>query len=127
MPADRKKILLIDDDPVILEVLELLLGLEGYTVLSSLEGERGVNLAKKHLPDLIILDINMPKMSGYMVTTLLSKHEQLKDVPIILLTATAQIAGNITLSVPGVHCKIAKPFNNEELLNSIKNLVANKN
>jgi CheY-like chemotaxis protein len=112
----QKKILLIDDDSSILEVVDFLLSLEGYTVLKAKEGEKGLRLAELHKPDLIILDINMPGMSGYMVSSLLSKNEKLKDIPVILLTGTAQIAGSITLDVPGVLHKLSKPFSNEKLL-----------
>jgi CheY-like chemotaxis protein len=111
----HKKVLIVDDEESILEIIEVLLTSEGYSVIKASNGQEGVDLARKHQPDAIILDVMMPKMSGYMVVNLLHKDEVLKTIPIILLTATAQIAGNITLEVPTDY-KLSKPFKPDELL-----------
>jgi len=72
-------------------------------------------MAEAYRPDLIILDVKMPKMSGYMVAAILAKDPNLKNIPIVLLTSTAQIAGNITLDVPTKY-KLSKPFKPEKIL-----------
>tara|TARA_A100001015_G_C14718381_1_gene604900 strand:- start:215 stop:592 length:378 start_codon:yes stop_codon:yes gene_type:complete len=120
------KVLLIDDEVAILDVLEMLLVSEGYDVYKSNSGEAGLKIAEKHIPDIIILDIMMPKMSGYMVSNLLTKNNKLKHIPILLLTATSQMAGNIILQTQAQH-KLSKPFKPEELLMTLKTMLsANK-
>ncbi|MDA1353345.1 MAG: response regulator [bacterium] len=117
----HKKILLVDDEESILEIIEVLLISEGYSVIKATNGQDGIDLARKHSPDAMILDVMMPRMSGYMVVNLMQKDTSLKDIPIVLLTATAQIAGNITLEVPTEY-KLSKPFRPEELLNVLAKL-----
>ena len=115
----QKKVLIVDDETSILEVLTIFLSAEGYIVYTAINGEEGIEIAKKHIPDIIILDVMMPKMSGYMVISLLKQNKMLKDIPVLLFTATAQIAGNITLENPAKY-KISKPFKPEDLLNKIE-------
>ena len=117
----QKKILLVDDEDSILQIIEVLLTSEGYSVIKATNGQDGIELARKHRPDAIVLDAMMPRMSGYMVVNLLNQEEALKDIPVVLLTATAQIAGNITLEVP-TNFKLSKPFRPEELLGVLSKL-----
>jgi len=116
-----KKILMIDDEQSLLEIVDILLTSNGYSVQTALDGELGLNMAKNSIPDVIILDVMMPKMSGYMVARLLSEDPYLKDVPIILLTAAAQVAGNIPISVSAT-LKLSKPFEPEVLLDSLRKI-----
>ena len=109
---NQKKILLVDDEKSILEMLEILLVSEGYIVFKAINGEEGVTLAKKHKPDVIILDVKMPKMSGYMVASILGEDPDLSHIPILLLTAVAQMAGNITIEQPTDY-RLIKPFKPE--------------
>ncbi|MBT5855968.1 response regulator [bacterium] len=120
--SDVKRILIVDDEPSILEIVEILLSSEGYQVLKASNGQEGLDIAKQYLPDAIILDVMMPKMSGYMVATLLSSDSKLKKIPVMLLTATAQIAGNITLEIPTPY-KLSKPFKPEELLDLLTTML----
>ena len=115
-------ILVVDDDPSLLNVLELLLSMENYTVLVARNGEEGVTLAKRHRPRLILMDIIMPEMNGHMAMTLLKSDTATKNIPIILLTATAQMAGNISVDQHAVHT-IHKPFEPEELINKIQEIL----
>jgi len=127
MSADKAKpktVLIVDDEESILEVVSLILSMEGFKVLTAKEGSLGLDMAKKHVPDAIILDIHMPRMNGYMFTTMLSQDDRLKDIPIMLLTGTAQMAGGVTLDVPGVHYKVSKPFSNDKLVDMLKKMLA---
>ena len=112
---------MIDDEQSLLEIVDILLTSNGYSVQTALDGELGLNMAKNSIPDVIILDVMMPKMSGYMVARLLSEDPYLKDVPIILLTAAAQVAGNIPISVSAT-LKLSKPFEPEVLLDSLRKI-----
>lgn len=113
------KILVIDDDQAVREVVNLLLSSEGYEVIESIDGLDGLTKARSQKPDLILLDIIMPRMNGYIFLSKLSEDDTIKKIPIILLTATSQMAGNISLkshSVDNIH----KPFEPDDLLNKIK-------
>ena len=116
----QKKILVVDDDSSILETVGMILELEGYKVFLASDGEKGLDLAKKNMPHLIILDITMPKVSGHLFANMVTNDKQLSKTPIILLTGTALIAGGVTLDVPGVVYRLDKPFDHEKLLKIIK-------
>ncbi|MDA1354438.1 MAG: response regulator [bacterium] len=126
MSGHAKKILVIDDDFSVREVVGLVLSTEGYEVISASEGETGIALAKKHKPDAIILDVSMPKMSGYLVASLIAKDPTINKTPILLLTGRAQMAGGITIDVPCVSYKLDKPFDHEELIEVIGRIVKKK-
>ena len=119
----KKKILVIDDEPSILDILEMLLDAEGYQVIKSNNGELGLELAKQHKPHLIVLDVMMPKMSGYMVANVLGKDTKLNQIPILLLTATSQVTGNILMKAPTEH-RLTKPFKPEELVEKVHTIIA---
>ena len=114
-----KKILIIDDEESIRDILDVLLSSEDYEIIQADSGESGLELAKVERPDLIILDVMMPRMSGYMVAKHLKLDECLQNIPIVLLTATANVAGNIMLDMPTPY-RLTKPFNPDELLEIVK-------
>ena len=113
-----KTVLIIDDEESIRDILEVLLTGSGFEILKAESGEEGLDVASEKLPDLIILDVMMPRMSGYMVAKHLRLDERLKDIPIILLTATANVAGNIMLDMPTPY-RLTKPFNPDELIDMV--------
>ena len=82
-----KKVLVIEDDISTLQLLELWLKKSGYDVICSHDGYEGLKVAQSEEPDLIILDIKMPKMNGYKVCRLLKFDTKYKDIPIIMLTS----------------------------------------
>ena len=114
-----KKILIIDDEESIRDILDVLLSSEDYEIIQADSGEAGLELAKLDPPDLIILDVMMPRMSGYMVAKHLKLDERLQDIPIVLLTATANVAGNIMLDMPTPY-RLTKPFDPDELLEMVR-------
>ena len=120
--STMKKIVIIDDDQSVLDVVEMVLSAEGYIVLTASNGEAGIELVKKEKPHLIILDVTMPKMNGYMVASLLSQKKPEKSIPVLLLTGTAQMAGGISFNTPGVQRKLSKPFDYNELLEIINEM-----
>ncbi len=113
-----KTVLIIDDEESIRDILEVLLTGSGFEILKAESGEEGLDVASEKLPDLIILDVMMPRMSGYMVAKHLRLDERLKDIPIVLLTATANVAGNIMLDMPTPY-RLTKPFNPDELIDMV--------
>src|SRR2546428_677973 len=103
-----KKILLIDDDPTLVKVVQPFLESHDFVISIASDGQEGIEFAKKERPDLIVLDIQMPKMNGYTFVFELKKIENLKMTPIIVLTAKEGMAE--IFKVEGVKEYITKPF-----------------
>ncbi len=113
------KILLVDDDRAVVETVAFLLNSEGYTVLTAANGEEGLIMARNEQPDLILLDILMPKINGYQMAAFLAADQKLKKIPVVLLTATSQMAGSVKIETSAKY-KISKPFSADELLGTIR-------
>lgn len=112
-----KRILIIDDEPHIVKTIKDRLEFAGYTVITAYDGEEGLKKVNEEKPDLILLDILMPKMDGYNFLRALKLDENIKDIPVIILTAKAQMK---ELFVPeGILNYITKPFDQKELLEKI--------
>ncbi len=120
-----QKILLVDDDRSVVETVTFLLQSEGYSVVTARNGEEGLAMARTGSPDLILLDILMPKMNGYQLAIMLSSDPALKNIPVVLLTATTQMVGTVKIQTPAKY-KISKPFSAEELLSTIKKALSEK-
>ena len=120
------RILIVDDEPNIVLALELLMKKEGYEVHSVDDGERAVQAAKELRPDLIILDIMMPKMDGYEVCQRIRSDASLKDVSIIMLTAKGREVEKEKGMALGVDCYITKPFSTREVVLKVKELLTAK-
>ena len=80
------KILFIEDEPTLQKAVGEILGQEGFEVLSALDGEAGLELIKKEKPDLVLLDLILPKKDGFTVLKEMKEDENLKDIPVIVLT-----------------------------------------
>lgn len=115
-----KKILIVDDEADLVETIRFPLEKEGYTVLVSYNGEDALNQARKENPDLIILDVMLPKLDGYKVCRLLKFDERYKHIPILMLTAKIQEKDKLLGKETGADEYITKPFDIGELLEKIK-------
>jgi two-component system alkaline phosphatase synthesis response regulator PhoP len=115
------RILVVEDDPKILKLLSSDLELEGYSVLTAKDGVEGLEQAKNMKPDLIILDVMMPKMNGYDVCRALRKDGS--DIPIIMLTAKGQEAEKVVGLEIGADDYVTKPFGGMELMARVKALL----
>ncbi len=112
-----RKILVVDDEESIVKIIEYNLKKEGYEVLSACDGEEGYRLACEKKPDLILLDIMMPKMDGYEVC---KKVREKSNVPIIMLTARAEEVDKVVGLELGADDYVTKPFGNRELMARVK-------
>jgi diguanylate cyclase (GGDEF)-like protein len=122
----KAKILVIDDEPVNIQVLINQLSLENYDVVTATNGQTGLKLINEAEFDLIILDAMMPKMSGYEVCKRIREKRSLIDLPILMLTANNQLS-NICLAYDcGINDYVRKPFEKQELIARIKTLVTMK-
>jgi len=119
----QKKILVVDDEIQLIELVQTRLEANGYEVITANDGEEGLEKAKSEKPDLIILDVMMPKMDGYKVCSLLKNDEQYKNIPIILFTGKAQEDFEDVGKKAGADAFITKPFDPPELLAKIEELL----
>ena len=122
-PMAAKRILICDDDPVILRLLEVNLQLEGFNVLLAHHGEEALEVATRETPDLIVLDIMMPRLDGYQTCRKLKEQESTKAIPVIFLSAKAQ-ASDVELGKSyGVDDYLTKPFDPDDLIAVVNRFV----
>lgn len=113
------KILIVDDEKDIVETLSFLLKSKGYDVISAHDGEEGLKLAKEENPNLIILDVMMPKINGYKICRLLKYDAKYKNIPIIMVTARSQDNDKLIGEETGANEYITKPFEFSNVLEII--------
>ena len=121
---DRQRILLADDEASIRRILETRLKMAGYDVVTAADGEETVNAFNKYNPDLVVLDVMMPKMDGYGVTR---EIRRTSDVPIIILTALGDVSERITGLELGADDYVIKPFSPKELEARVKAVLRRTN
>jgi DNA-binding response OmpR family regulator len=123
MASTAKRVLVCDDDPVILRLLQVNLELEGYDVITGRNGEEAVSLAAANAPDLVILDIMMPRLDGYQACEQIKNNDSTRDVPVIFLSAKAQQSDIDKGKEFGVAAYLTKPFDPNELLSIVDRLL----
>ena len=116
----EKKILIVDDEPDAVQFLGLRLANSGYKVLKAYSGAEAIKIAKKELPDLIILDILMPGLDGSKTAGLLKECPETKDIPVIFLTCLFTKEDEKQSNVRGNMYFVAKPYDGDQLLKVIK-------
>ena len=120
------KILLVDDEPDIIEILSYSLENAGYTIFKAFNGLEAIKIAKQEIPDLIILDLMMPKMNGIEACEIIRKTKSLKNVLITFLSARAEDLTKITALDSGADDYITKPIRPKVLLSKINSLFRRK-
>ncbi len=115
-----KKILIVDDEVDLLETVRFPLEIEGYHVLVASNGEDALNQARKENPDMILLDLMLPKLDGYKVCRLLKFDERYKHIPILMLTAKTQEKDRVIGMETGADEYITKPFDMDYLMKKVK-------
>lgn len=119
----QQRILICDDDPVILRLLQVNLELEGYEVLLAHDGEEAFKQASNQVPDLVILDIMMPRMDGYQAVEALKGNQETAGIPVVFLSAKAQQSDIDRGLDHGVSDYLTKPFDPGELLEVVHRLI----
>lgn len=115
-----KKILIVDDEQDIVESLQFVLEATGFECHCAYNGEDGLNLAREILPDLIILDVMMPKINGFKICRLLKYDNKYKNIPILMVTARSQVEDQQIGEETGVDEYITKPFDLDEIVEKVK-------
>ena len=127
MKKTPKKILVIDDDTILVRILDKSLRADGYEVIGALKGGTGIERAKNEHPDLIVLDLMLPDIGGTEVTRRLKGDPQTKDIPILFITVTMGVEndkGDEHIEIDGKKYRIfAKPLHNRKLLSTIRKLI----
>ena len=118
-----KKILIVDDETDIIEILQFVLEAEGYECITATDGEEGLKLAKEASPDLIILDVMMPKINGYKISRLLKYDSKYKNIPILMITARSQEEDRVIGEETGADEYITKHFKVDYVVEKVKNYI----
>ncbi len=122
--ATKGNILIVDDTPDNLRLLSAILTQQGYEVGKAPNGQMALRAAKTALPDLILLDINMPDMDGYEVCECLKADDQTKDIPVIFISALDEVWDKVKAFHAGGVGYVIKPFQREEVLVRVENQLA---
>jgi two-component system alkaline phosphatase synthesis response regulator PhoP len=119
----KGKILVVDDEIYIVHILDFSLGMEGYEVVTALDGEQALERVASEKPDLIVLDIMMPKLDGYEVCRAVKSNPATKSVPVILLSAKGRNVDQKMGFDVGADDYITKPFSPRKLVERINQLL----
>jgi len=124
--VDPATVLVVDDDPVILKLLEVNFEMEGFTVVRANDGVEGLERAREVLPDIVVLDVMMPRMTGHEVATALRADPATASIPIIFVTARAQ-SGDVERGMElGVDDYVTKPFDPLDLIARVNVVLARR-
>ncbi len=121
--TDQGRILLVDDEPSIVKMVGKRLEVEGFEVLVAMDGQEALKKAQTESPQLIILDLMLPKMNGYEVCTMLKQDARYQGIPIIMFSAKAQEKDERLGRECGANAYVRKPFQAKELLDQVRALL----
>jgi two-component system response regulator VicR len=125
LTTQPKRLAYIEDEAEMIDLVRLILGRRGYTVLGASGGREGLELIRKELPDLVLLDLMMPDMDGWEVYHQMKSEELTRDIPVIVITAKAlNIDKVLGLRIAKVEDYIAKPFSPQELLQRVEQVLS---
>lgn len=119
----KARLLVVDDEPSIAKVVRKQLEVAGYDVSVAVDGEEGLTKARQTTPDLIVLDVMLPKMAGTEVCSTLKRDEQTKRIPILMLTARSRPQDEEEGMKMGADAFLTKPFQLAELLEKVRALL----
>jgi two-component system, OmpR family, response regulator VicR len=124
---NQYKIVYIEDDSEMIDLVSLILNRQGYQVSGSNGGREGLDLVKRNSPDLILLDLMMPDIDGWDVYQQLRSNEETRNIPVIVITAKAQMIDRVLgLHIAKVDDYISKPFRPVELIESVNRILNRK-
>jgi two-component system cell cycle response regulator DivK len=119
----KKKVLIVEDNELNMKLFHDLLDAQGYETLQTREGLEALTIAREHMPDLILMDIQLPEISGLEVTKWLKEDEALAHIPVIAVTAFAMKGDEERIRAGGCEAYIAKPISVAHFLDTIRGLL----
>ena len=124
MAEEKKTVVCIEDEPEMIDLVKLILGRKGFELVGAVGGREGLETVRKHKPDLVLLDLMMPDMDGWEVYQQMKADEELKTIPVIVVTAKAQSIDKVLgLHIAKVDDYVTKPFGPQELLQSVNKVL----
>jgi len=120
----KQKILVVDDEKELIALVSLHMKMAGFEVFTAANGEKALELSREEKPDLIILDLMIPKIDGWQVCEQLREDPATKDIPVIMLTARTQIEDKLKGFEAGADDYVTKPFSPRELVARVKRVLA---
>ncbi len=118
-----KNVLLIEDEPNIIEAISFILSRDGWSVATHSNGHDAVGVVQSSVPDLVILDVMLPGKNGYEILRELREHEATRALPVLMLTAKGQVKDREMAERAGASRFMTKPFSNAEVLEVVRALV----
>lgn len=123
MVGGKNTVLVVDDSPTVRRLVELVLSQKGFDVMSAEDGESGLEMARKHRPRIILVDFVMPRMNGHMFCKALREDENLRDVPVILVSSKSEVVGQAFEESFGIVHYFTKPFEPDALVAKINEVL----
>ncbi|MGH2606637.1 MAG: response regulator transcription factor [Anaerolineales bacterium] len=126
MAEAQKRVVCIEDEPEMIDLVRLILGRKGFRVIGANGGIEGIDAVRKEKPDLVLLDLMMPDMDGWEVYQQMKADPELRSIPVVVVTAKAQSIDKVLgLHIAKVDDYITKPFGPQELLESVEKILSN--
>lgn len=124
MPSENKRVVCIEDEPEMIDLVRLILSRKGFEVIGANGGIEGLEVVREEEPDLILLDLMMPDMDGWEVYQQIKADAKLRNIPVVVVTAKAQSIDKVLgLHIAKVDDYITKPFGPQELLDSVEQIL----
>ena len=121
---DKKVVVCIEDEPEMIDLVKLILGRKGFELVGAVGGREGLETVRQLKPDLVLLDLMMPDMDGWEVYQKMKTDEELKEIPVIVVTAKAQSIDKVLgLHIAKVEDYVTKPFGPQELLQAVNKVL----
>ncbi len=128
MAEEEKRLVCIEDEPEMIDLVRLILSRKGFNVIGANGGVEGLEVVRREKPDLILLDLMMPDMDGWEVYQQIKADEELREIPVVVVTAKAQSIDKVLgLHIAKVDDYITKPFGPQELLESVEKILGMQN
>ncbi len=124
---DKRRVLCIEDEPEMIDLIRLILERKGFEVMGAVGGQEGLDTVRREKPDLVLLDLMMPDVDGWEVYRQMKADDELKSIPVVVVTAKAQSIDKVLgLHIAKVDDYVTKPFGPTDLLDSVDRVLKNQ-